>query len=99
MTTIKKNFKTVDWWYMISINEGNKEIAAVHCENAMYPEVHPRPEVHVMRINMPLVNPKTDISVQESELVFFVFYLGVDFVLDDKWQYHGYDRLFEVAWI
>ena len=91
MTTIKKNFKTVDWWYMISINEGNKEIAAVHCENATYPEVHPRPEVHVMTINMPLVNPKTDISIQESELVFLRFIQMKILFLDDKCQYHRYN--------
>ena len=69
MTTIKKNFKTVDWWYVISVNEGNKEIAAVHCQNSTYPETHPRPEVQTLRMNMPLVNPKTDIAVQEADLV------------------------------
>lgn len=68
-TKAVKKMKSVDWWYLISINEGNKEIAAVLCHNSTYPEVHPRPEIEVLRINMPLLNPKSEISVQEADLI------------------------------
>ena len=87
---------------MISLNEGNKEIAAVlcknrlsgiwklHCKNivklfdtwfnpwpdpwfkilfSLFPSVYPRPEVEVLRMNPPLVNPRNDLSVQEADLM------------------------------
>ena len=34
-----------------------------------YPSVFPRPELEVLRMNIPLINPKSDISVQEADLM------------------------------
>ena len=38
-------------------------------EFRLYPEVFPRPEIEVLPMNVPLINPKTDLSVQEADLM------------------------------
>ncbi len=35
----------------------------------LFPEVFPRPEIEVLPMNVPLINPKTDLSVQEADLM------------------------------
>ena len=39
------------------------------CHFRLYPEVFPRPEIEVLPMNVPLINPKTDLSVQEADLM------------------------------
>ena len=35
----------------------------------MYPAIYPRPEVELIRMNVPLINAKNDLSVQEADLM------------------------------
>ena len=47
----------------------HKDVINVIIVFRLFPEVFPRPEIEVLPMNVPLINPKTDLSVQEADLM------------------------------